>query len=274
MGVPSFKYLNLLDRRLIAALLASTLCASEYTSTIENWRADREARLKAPDGWLSVAGLVWLKPGDNVLDVGSGKAVIRLSGDEVSYLRGSKTITLKPDSDDFVGVGSVKLFIIHRGNRYGVRIKNNESEFRRNFTRLSWYPVDPSWRIRAKYVPYAQPRKVFFDSQTGDKQEMTVPGSVEFTRGGRTIRMMPVLEDDQLFFVFRDTTAGKTTYPAARFLYTDLPKAGVVELDFNKAYNPPCAFTPYATCPLPPKENRLSIAVEAGEKKYSGPAIE
>src|SRR5690349_16853484 len=116
--------------RLIAALLASTLCASEYTSAIEKWRADREARLKAPDGWLSVAGLVWLKPGGNVVDVGSGKAVIRLSGAEVSYLRGSTRMILKPDSDDFATVGSVKLFIIHRGNRYGVRIKDNESEFR------------------------------------------------------------------------------------------------------------------------------------------------
>ena len=171
-------------------------------------------------------------------------------------------------------MGGAKLFIIHRGNRYGVRIKDNNSEFRKGFTRLSWYPVDPSWRIKAKYVPYAQPRKLFFDSQTGDKQEMIVPGVVEFTRAGKAIRLIPVLEEDQLFFVFRDATAGKATYPAARFLYADLPKSGLIELDFNKAYNPPCAFTPYATCPLPPKENRLNIAVEAGEKKYTGPGGE
>lgn len=260
--------------RLITVLLASSLCASEYTSDIEKWRQQRETRLKAPDGWLSVAGLVWLKQGDNHVDVGSAKAAIRLVGDKVSYLRGSGSVNLKPDSDDFVGVGGAKLFIIHRGNRYGIRIKDNHSEFRKGFTRLSWYPVDPSWRIKAKYVPYAQPRKLFFDSQTGDKQEMIVPGVVEFTRAGKAIRLIPVLEEDQLFFVFRDATAGKATYPAARFLYADLPKSGLIELDFNKAYNPPCAFTPYATCPLPPKENRLNIAVEAGEKKYTGPGGE
>ena len=102
---------------------------------------------------------------------------------------------------------------------------------------------------------------------------MTIPGVVEFSREGKTFRLSPVLEGEELFFVLRDKTAGKTTYPAARFLYAKLPKkAGPIELDFNKMYNPPCAFTPYATCPLPPKENRLPIAVEAGEKKYRGPA--
>ena len=108
-------------------------------------------------------------------------------------------MNLKPDSDDFVGVGGAKLFIIHRGNRYGIRIKDNHSEFRKGFTRLSWYPVDPSWRIKAKYVPYAQPRKLFFDSQTGDKQEMIVPGVVEFTRAGKAIRLIPVLEERPAF---------------------------------------------------------------------------
>jgi uncharacterized protein (DUF1684 family) len=98
---------------------------------------------------------------------------------------------------------------------------------------------------------------------------MIIPGVVEFTRAGKTFRVSPILEEDQFFLVFRDTTAGKLTYPAARFLYTTAPaNAGPVELDFNKAYNPPCAFTPYATCPLPPRENRLSIPVEAGEKNY------
>ena len=177
--------------------------------------------------------------------------------------------TLRPDSGDFVDAGGVKLFVIHRGTRYGVRVKDNNSKFRKSFTRLAWYPVDPGWRVTAKFIPYSQPRKVLFDSQTGDKQEMTIPGVVEFARGAKMVRLTPVLEDNELFFVFRDATAGKTTYPAARFLYAEAPgKAGTVELDFNKAYNPPCAFTPYATCPLPPRENRLTIAVEAGEKKY------
>ena len=132
--------------------------------------------------------------------------------------------------------------------------------------------MDPKWRVQAKYIPFAKPRIKSFDSQTGDKQEMIIPGSLEFTRAGKTYRLSPILEEKELFLVFRDRTAGKTTYPAARFLYASLPeKGGTVELDFNKAYNPPCAFTPFATCPLPPPENRLDIAVEAGEKKYVAP---
>jgi uncharacterized protein (DUF1684 family) len=239
----------------------------DYTTQIETWRRERESGLKAPDGWLSVAGLTWLEEGNNLIEAGTRKIPIVLKGGQIIH----GTERLRPDSEDFLSTGGVKLFAIHRGNRYGIRIKDNNSQFRRNFTRLDWYPVDPSWRVTANYIPYAEPRKMYLDSQTGDKQEMIVPGVVQFTRDGQSVRLTPVLEDNELFFVFRDATARKTTYPAARFLYAAAPaKAGPVELDFNKAYNPPCAFTPYATCPLPPKENRLAIAVEAGEKRYSG----
>lgn len=259
---------------LIAAYFASALSASEYTASIERWRVEREARLKAPDGWLSLTKLQWLQNGDNTVDAGSTQTVLRLRGDQVTYQHGSKTVALRTDSNDYASIGRVKLFLIHRGNRYAIRVKDNNSQFRKKFTHLDWFPIDPTWRVRARYIPYSRPKKTFFDSQTGDKQEMTVPGLVEFTREGKTVQLTPVLEDGELFFVFRDTTAGRTTYPAARFLYADLPKAGVVVLDFNKAYNPPCAFTPFATCPLPPRENRLKIAVEAGEKMYTGPAAE
>jgi uncharacterized protein (DUF1684 family) len=250
-----------------AVLLTAGLCASDYSNSIQQWRADREARLKAPDGWLSVAGLTWLKPGDNPVAGG----VMKLQGDRVTFHlpNGGESKEIRADSEDFVAVGSKKLFVIHRGQRYGVRIKDNNSEYRRTFTRLDWFPVDPSWRVTGNYIPFPQPRKKIFDSQTGDKQELVIPGVVEFSRQGKTFRVSPVLEEDELFLVFRDTTAGKTTYPAARFLYAKAPsKAGPVELDFNKAYNPPCAFTPYATCPLPPRENRLDIPVQAGEKNY------
>jgi uncharacterized protein (DUF1684 family) len=169
-----------------------------------------------------------------------------------------------------VEVAGVKLTVIHRGKRYGVRLKDNNSEYRRNFQGLTWYPPSKDWVISAIFTPHSGPRTVVFDSLTGDKQEMTSPGVAEFERGGRKHRLTPVLEDGKLFFIFRDRTAGKTTYPAARFLYADPPVDGRVILDFNKAYNPPCVFTPYATCPLPPPENRLPIAVEAGELMYKG----
>ncbi|HYP07514.1 MAG TPA: DUF1684 domain-containing protein [Bryobacteraceae bacterium] len=250
------------------ALCAAGLIASDYTDSIKKWRAERETRLKAPDGWLSLSGLTWLNPGDNPVRGGE----MTVEGDRVTYKRlaSSETKVLRPDTDDYVSADGVKLFVIKRGQRYGVRIKDNNSEYRRNFTKLDWYPVDPSWRVTAKYIPFDTPQKRFFDAQAGDKQEMVIPGTVEFTRAGKTFRVSPILEADQFFLVFRDTTAGKTTYPAARFLYAKAPnKAGPVELDFNKAYNPPCVFTPYATCPLPPPENRLSIPVEAGEKMYN-----
>ena len=251
-----------------AVLGFSLLAASDYTGTILKWREEREAKLKAPDGWLSLVGLTWLKPGDNPMHGG----VMRLEGDRVTFRRSGKTTEMKPDSPtDFVEVkDGLKLYIIKRGQRYGVRVRDNNSETRRNFTKLDWFPVDPSWRIAAKYTPHAQPRKVKFNSVAGDPQEMINPGMLEFTRAGKTFRMMPIIEEGELFLTFRDTTAGKTTYPAARFLYAGpVPsKPATVELDFNKAYNPPCVFTPYATCPLPPAENRLSIPAEAGEKNY------
>jgi len=274
--------------RLAAAILFVVLpsVASDYSESVETWRQEREARLKSPDNWLSVAGLFWLKQGENA--VGSDASaritlpkrapanagVFTLAGDKATFRPvGGKPVTLAANSDAYVTIGSLKLSIIHRGSRYGVRIRDNDSEYRTKFTKLDWFPIDPSWRVEAKYIPLEKPRTTFFDSMTGDRQEMTIPGVVEFSREGKTFRLSPVLEGEELFFVLRDKTAGKSTYPAARFLYAKLPKkAGPIELDFNKMYNPPCAFTPYATCPLPPKENRLSIAVEAGEKKYRGPA--
>jgi uncharacterized protein len=196
---------------------------------------------------------------------------MRLQGNRITFVRSGTTTDLKADTPtDFVQVKGVKLFIIKRGQRYGVRVRDNNSETRRNFTKLDWYPVDPSWRAAAKYTPHQRPRKLMFNAVLGDPQQMTNPGILEFSRAGKTFRMTPVIEDGELFLTFRDTTAGKTTYPAARFLYAGpVPaRAATVALDFNKAYNPPCVFTPYATCPLPPPENRLSIPVEAGEKMY------
>lgn len=256
-------------RSLSAALvLVTALGAADYADSVHTWRAEREAKLKAPDGWLSVAGLTWLKPGKNAVLGGT----MTLAGDRVTWTEEGREApwkSIKPDSDEFVVVKGAKLFIIHRGERYGVRVKDNNSVYRTSFTKLEWFPVDPSWRITAKYIPYDKPQTRSFDSQTGDKQEVKIPGVVEFSREGKTFRLAPVLEEDELFFVFRDTTAGKSTYPAARFLYAKAPgKAGPVEIDFNKAYNPPCVFTPYATCPLPPRENRLPIPIKAGEKNY------
>jgi uncharacterized protein (DUF1684 family) len=170
---------------------------------------------------------------------------------------------------DLVTLGSVQFYVIHRGTRDAVRIKDNNSEARREFTGCKWYPVKPEWRIEARFVKWDKPKKMVFDTAVGEKEEDESPGYAEFTWQGQVYRLDATVEGPDLFIVFRDKTAGKTTYPASRFLKTPVPQGDKVVLDFNRAYNPPCVFTPYATCPLPVPENRLAIAIEAGEMMYS-----
>lgn len=277
-----------------AAMMYTT--ASPFDADTAKWRAEREARLKAPDGWLSVAGLFWLTQGRN--EAGSGTAntvklparapahigTFTLKGETVRFEpkpgvptsidgKPAGSTILKSDNNgegDTVEVSGLKLMLIYRGERFGIRLKDNESEYRKNFQGLSWFPPKPGWVVNGRFVTYPKERTMLFDLQTGDKEAMISPGYVEFERGGRKYRLTPVQEGKELFFIFRDKTAGKTTYPAARFLYTELPENGRVTLDFNRAYNPPCVFTPYATCPLPPPENRLQISVDAGEMMYKG----
>jgi hypothetical protein len=270
--------------RLLPLLAAAVFAAQPgYKAEVERWRQDRESRLKADDGWLTLTGLFWLKEGENRAGSAPGSRVelpsdfpahagtFRVNGSLVTFERDGHKLVLKTDKHDkpdIVPIGRLNLHVIERGSKFGVRVKDPESEYRRKFTRLSWFPVNSEWLIRARFVP--QPRRMVFDAEAGDKQEMQSPGYVEWTWRGQKLRLTPVTEGDQLFFIFRDKTAGKSTYPAARFLYADPPKNGIVIVDFNKAYNPPCVFTPYATCPLPPPENRLAVPVEAGERMYTG----
>jgi uncharacterized protein (DUF1684 family) len=272
-------------------IAAGPAIAADFQSEIAAWRADREARLKAPDGWLSLVGLSWLKEGGNI--AGSAPdarvqlpakapaqaGVFTLRGDTIEFTaapgvqaifngKPARSALLRPDSEDMLDVAGVKLLAIKRGRGYGIRVKDSDSPFRRSFTTLRWYPPKRDWVIQAKFVPYPQPRKIQFEATAGGKQDVISRGYVEFMRAGRNLRLAPVDEEGRLFFIFRDRAAGKTTYPAARFLYADAAKNGIVTLDFNKAYNPPCVFTPYSTCPLPPPENRLPIPVEAGEMMY------
>jgi len=266
----------------VAAIAADS---GAYQREIAKFRAERETKLKADDGWLTVVGLHWLKNGINT--VGSDPytdaplpksappmvGTIVLSKGKVHFKPASgvqlKEMDLKTDVTpqyDRLTLGRVKFFVIEREDRFGVRVKDNDSEARRKFTGLRWYPVDPSWKVKAKFTP--SPHDVFFDTEVGVKEKDQSPGYVTFTRGGKEYKMEPVTEDDHLWFVFRDQTSGKTTYAASRFLYVPVPKDGFVEIDFNKAENPPCVFTDYATCPLPTPQNRLQLAVTAGEQMY------
>lgn len=278
-----------------AALLGAGPPSSAYRDGIEAWRTERERKLRAEDGWLAVAGLFWLRDGVNRLGSGSdndivlpagparagtltlrdGRVTLRLEPGGVATSKNERVTErdLKPDSDDVVALDRLRLSVIQRSGRYGVRVRDPQSARRRSFEGLRWYPVDESRRVVARFVPAAAKRTLQVANVLGDVLEMPSPGHVEFTLGGRALRLDPVLEEGspQLFFIFRDTTAGRETYPAGRYVYAEPPRDGTVTLDFNKAYSPPCAFTDFATCPLPPLQNRLPLAVEAGEKKPAHP---
>jgi uncharacterized protein (DUF1684 family) len=266
--------------------LALTACAAvfaasaAYQAEIARWRADREAKLKAEDGWLSLAGLFWLREGANsigkspgleiVLSDGPAQAgVFELQRGKVNVTLDGKTREVKPDSDDTLKVGRLSLLVIKRSEKYGIRVKDPDSQSRREFKGIESFPVDEAYRLTAKWV--AEPRKIPILNVIGQTEQSDCPGYAVFKLRGHEYRLHPILEEPgakELFYIFRDQTSNKETYPAGRFFYSEMPKDGQVVLDFNKAYNPPCAFTDYATCPLPPPENRLAVRIEAGEKRY------
>ncbi|HYA18021.1 MAG TPA: DUF1684 domain-containing protein [Bryobacteraceae bacterium] len=249
----------------IAAGLLAAASAS-YADEAAHWRADYEASLKAPDGWLSVAGLFWLKEGENKITIGApAKTVAFTLAKKKVFYQGRE---LKPDSDDKVEIAGVSLQPIERDGNYGIRLRDPNAETRRDFTGCKWFPASESWRIKAKWVPFPEPKKIAITNILGMTDDEPSPGYAEFTLKGQTLRLQPVIEDNELFFLFKDQTTGKTTYPAGRFLYAPIPKGNEVVLDFNQSHNPPCAFTAFATCPLPPRQNTLAIAIEAGELNY------
>jgi len=266
-----------------------------YEEEIAQWRREREASLKKEGGWLEVAGLFWLKPGVNTVGTDPASALALPKGPtpsivgrfifengEVTFepqrgvaatLNGSPASRqmMKPDTSgapDVLRINTLTMFVIQRGNRTGVRLKDSNNPARRNFEGLEYFPLKLDYRVRAQYTPYDPPKKIKITNVLGETSEDVCPGIVEFDLAGKHFRLEPLLEGDELFFIFKDKTAGRETYPAGRFLYANTPKASEVILDFNKAINPPCAFTPFATCPLPPPQNRLAIRVEAGELHY------
>jgi uncharacterized protein (DUF1684 family) len=259
------------------------LAADSYRAQIEEWRQHRLAALQADGGWLTVAGLFWLHEGSNSFGAGpsydidlkadppvTGSGTFELQQGKVTLHMNGQTRDLRFDSSgpaDVVTVGRLSMFAIQRGDRYGIRLKDPGCRLRKEFTGLHYFPVSEAYRIRTRLVP--DPKKIPIPNILGQVSDTPSPGYVEFEISGQKMRLTPVEESPgELSFIFRDLTSGKETYGSGRFLDTSLGKDGHVDLDFNKAYNPPCAFTPYATCPLPPKENRLAVRIEAGELKY------
>jgi uncharacterized protein len=244
------------------------------------WHERREERLRAPDGWLALVGLHWLKDGENRVEglpgvfTASGDGVTLRATPEDGYTLEGQPVTerrLAADSaeePDRLRIGSRTVQVIDRGGKLALRVWDAESPVRKGFHGIDTFPVDPRWRIEARWEAYPVARDVVTPSVAGPPQRGEAPGLARFTIDGRALALEPTLEGDSLFFVFKDETARKETYGAGRFLAAEAPRDGKVVLDFNRAYNPPCAFTPYATCPLPRPENVLAVRIEAGEKRF------
>ncbi len=284
-----------------------TVQAPAWEEEVAAWKKTRFERLQRPDGWLTLVGLGWLKPGDN--SVGSdpasavvlpaGKAPPRLgtlqlvgSGDRRTLLfraekgvavthEGAPVSTLEMVADADAAAdsgptelvhGSLTFFAIRRGDRLGVRVKDSEAATLKAFHGLDYYPLEAKWKLAARFEALPEPKEIPIPNALGFDEPILSPGHVVFTVDSQEHRLLALDDtgDGRLFLVFGDKTNGRETYGGGRFLYTDPPQDGRVELDFNRAYNPPCVFTPYATCPLPPRENRLPMRIEAGEKSYAG----
>ncbi|MEO8998379.1 MAG: DUF1684 domain-containing protein, partial [Rhodanobacter sp.] len=286
---------------LLTSFNASAATPVEYASSVTRARVARVDALKRPGGYLALTASGWLLPGDNTVGSAADNrfripaapvhlgllnldahGLVRLHLIQMRGIRvagqpaTASTSELRTQGDDGkqqptrVSFGSSYLYVIENGTQRGLRVKNNAAPLRTHFPGFDYFPIDPSWRIEADWVPFAPPHALKMAYVTGTESDAPIAGKAVFQRDGRTYELLPIDEDGQLFFVFTDRTAGKLTYGGARFLYAAAPKNGKVWLDFNLAQNPPCAITPHVVCPLAPPENRLKLSVTAGEKKYRG----
>ena len=271
------------------------------------WRTQHATDLQKPDGWLSLIGLEWLQSGETTVGSAADNkirlpatapahlAILKLENGSVQLLApqsgfpsglqvdGSpakeQTLRADPDRDKFnsrITYSTLNFYVIRRSDRFAVRLKDAKSPSLAEFHALKWYAPAAAYNVTAKWVPYTPAKSVSLITLVGTSYDQPVPGYAEFTLQGKTYRLEPVLEDPQsarLFFILKDPTSADATYPACRFLYSPLPDHGVnhegaLVLDFNHLENPPCAYTPYATCPLPPAGNRLPVALPVGEQRY------
>jgi len=262
---------------------------SKHQEDVDAWFEKRVADLKGPKGWLNLAGLYWLKDGinsfgsDSTNDVvfPAGKIAARagyffVKGQQVTMMPNpgsglNETILFHPDSTKSItaSLSPLEWFVIKRDDKIGIRLRDLENENVKNFVGIGRFPVDYSWRIPAKFEPAKDGETIDITNALGQTTATPLAGTCVFEVDGKEQRLAATAEGKELFIVFGDATNGKETYGAGRFIYTALPDStGTVIIDFNKSYNPPCAFTEFATCPLPPKRNVLSASIPAGEKNY------
>jgi uncharacterized protein (DUF1684 family) len=283
---------------LLLAFSAPAATPGDYVASVQRARSERVEQLRQMDGYLALTASGWLEPGSN--SVGSapdnhfpvsgapahlGVLELAADGQVRLHLADTRGITVDgapaaidntlrtqgPDGKQRptrVGFGSSYLYVVENGAQRGLRVKDNDAPLRTHFPGFDYFPIDPSWRIEADWVPFKPSHTLKMAYVTGTVSDTPIAGKAVFRRDGHTYELLPIEEDGRLFFVFSDRTAGKLTYGGARFLYAAAPKNGKVLLDFNLAENPPCAITPHVVCPLAPPENRLKLAVTAGEKKF------
>jgi len=293
---------------LVGLLVSVSLLAQDgaFQKNLATWRTEHTADLLKPDGWLSLIGLEWLQPGDNTVGAAADNKIRLPKGPAhvaLLHLEG-ETVTLNPPSEGFpqnflvagapakpqplraepnkdkvaprMTIATFNMYVIRREARFALRIKDSQSPAITGFHGLKWFEPDIAFRVVARWIPYTPHKTITLATLVGTNYDQPVPGAAEFQLAGVTFRLEPVLEDPalaKLFFILRDTTSTTTTYGACRFLYTGFPtngldKPGELVLDFNRLENPPCAYTPFSTCPLPPPGNRLPIPLPVGEKRY------
>jgi uncharacterized protein (DUF1684 family) len=283
-----------------AACVSATPLSPAQSTALDQWRSQRLTRLRSDDGWLTLVGLFWFKEGDNsfgrdpsnalVLDdataparIGSfnrdGRTIRFTAAPGVHVTREGKPVTsveMQPDSarhPTVLEIGTLSFFAITRSDKIGLRVRDSESPGRKNFQGLEYFPPSGDWIVNARFDPYRPYKKIPIANILGMRESMQSPGAIVFEKNGQQYRLDTLLEgpdEKELFIMFADTTTGHETYGAGRFMYVAMPEDEHVVVDFNRAYNPPCAFSDFATCPLPPPQNRLKLRVDAGEKKYAG----
>ena len=278
---------------------AAALAAEQ--AAVTQWRVARLQSLTSDTGWLGLVGLLWLKDGDNSFGRGASNALllenpslaeqagtfilhdhtvhfiarpgsgITRHGEPVTEILMASDAAAEPT---VLSSGSLRFFIIERGGRLGVRVRDLNSPRRRDFRGLEYFPLSTDWNITARFEPYQPARHIKIINILGMEEDALAPGALLFSRNGQQWRLDAIEEapgDTDLFVMFQDGTSGHETYGGGRFMEIALPRDGTTQLDFNKAYNPPCALNDFATCPLPPPQNRLTLRVEAGELAYTGP---
>lgn len=284
----------------LAILGSKAQTSPAYKKELDAWVANRIAGLKADDGWLNLVGLHWLAEGKNTFGSGVGNDVIfpenSIAENAGYFNRSGNRVTMVAENGAAIQVdgqlvtnevviyaaditaapvassGSLRWSVIKREDKIGIRVRDLSAPLAAHFTGIARFAADEKWVVPAKLQAAVTPASIAITNVIGQTTVQKTPGKLVFSIAGKQYTLDALEEGDELFIVFGDATSGVTTYPSGRFVYAKKPGAdGNTVIDFNKAYNPPCAFTSYATCPLPPSQNILPVAITAGEKDYNNP---